>query len=71
MIDIILGDVLVVWARLRATPVVTLRCSKLSDIAYASQPWAIDPSIGCLGREASGKSPLGRSLGLLARACAH
>ena len=33
MIDIIFGDVLVVLARFLATEVVTLRCSRLSDIA--------------------------------------
>src|SRR6476620_4544460 len=33
VIDIILGDVLVVFARFLATAVVTLRCSKLSDMA--------------------------------------
>ena len=32
VIDIIFGDVLVVFARFRATAVVTLRCSKLSDM---------------------------------------
>jgi hypothetical protein len=32
VIDIILGDVLVVVARFFATAVVTLRCNKLSDI---------------------------------------
>src|SRR3954471_23919155 len=32
VIDIILGFVLVVFAKLRATPVVTLRCSVLSDM---------------------------------------
>jgi hypothetical protein len=32
VIDIIFGDVFVVFARFRATDVVTLRCKKLSDI---------------------------------------
>ena len=32
VIDIIFGDVFVVFARLRATAVVTLRCRRLSDI---------------------------------------
>jgi hypothetical protein len=31
VIDIIFGDVFVVFARFRATDVVTLRCNKLSD----------------------------------------
>ena len=31
MIDIIFGDVFVVFARFLATEVVTLRCNKLSD----------------------------------------
>jgi hypothetical protein len=32
VIDIILGEVLVVLAKFRATEVVTLRCNKLSDM---------------------------------------
>ena len=36
MIDIILGDVLVVFARFLATAVVTLRCNRLSDMALTA-----------------------------------
>ena len=32
VIDVILGDVFVVWARFLATDVVTLRCNRVSDI---------------------------------------
>jgi len=36
VIDIIFGDVFVVFARFRATEVVTLRCNKLSDMSAQS-----------------------------------
>jgi hypothetical protein len=38
VIDIIFGDVFVVFARFRATEVVTLRCKRLSDIATEPFP---------------------------------
>ena len=45
VIDIIFGEVFVVWARFLATDVVTLRCNRLSDTGVPSLTRRCDPAI--------------------------
>jgi hypothetical protein len=63
VIDIILGDVLVVVARFRATEVVTLRCSKLSLITR----FLVEVAHGVVNRRQDG-SITGRIIGSLSSA---